>query len=219
MKILNSFLILVSAGCLILPGRALALDNMAIVDSIQKQFDATHSFQAKFVQKSYLKILGQSQRAEGRVSILKPGKMKWDYKAPDRQILISNEQALWLYLPEERQVTKMKVQSIYSSNTPALFLAGRGKLTKSFNIGKVTEEGGHYVVQLLPRKKNQNLSQLVLLAKKNNFQITGSRVYDNLGNKTEMLFTEIQANPNLGRSFFQFQIPKGVELIDLTSME
>jgi len=202
-----------------LPGSALALDATAIVDAIQKQYDTTNTFQARFIQKSYLKILGQSQSAEGSVSIEKPGKMKWDYKAPDRQILVSNDQGLWLYLPEEKQVTKMKVQSIYSSNTPALFLAGRGKLTQSFTIGKVTEESEHYLVELMPRDTVQNLSKMVLLADKKNFQITGSRVYDNLGNKTEMLFTDIRNNPNLEKKLFQFEVPKGVELIDLSSME
>ena len=145
--------------------------------------------------------------------------MKWDYKAPDRQILVSNDEGLWLYLPDEKQVTKMKVQSIYSSNTPALFLAGRGKLTESFTIGKVTEERGLYVVEMIPRDKAQSLSKMVLLAGKKDYQIIGSRVYDNLGNKTEMLFSDIQTNPNLEQKLFQFEVPKGVELIDLSTME
>ncbi len=202
-----------------LSGSAFALDAIAIVDAIQKQYDATDTFQARFIQKSYLKILGQSQKAEGFVSIQKPGKMKWNYRAPDRQILVSNDQGLWLYLPDEKQVTKMKVQSIYSSNTPALFLAGRGKLTESFTIGKVTEESGLYVAELIPRNRAQNLSKMVLLADKKNYQIVGSRVYDNLGNKTEMMFSDIQTNPNLNKKLFQFEVPKGVELIDLSSME
>ena len=200
-------------------GSAFALDSTAIVDAIQKQYDATDTFQAQFIQRSYLKILGQSQKAEGSVSIQKPGKMKWDYKAPDRQVLVSNDQGLWLYLPDEKQVTKMKPQSIYSSNTPALFLAGRGKLTESFTIGKVTEENGRYVVALIPRNKAQNLSKMVLLADKKNYQIIGSRVYDNLGNKTEMIFSNTKTNPNLEKKLFQFKVPKGVELIDLSSME
>ncbi len=202
-----------------LSGSAFALDAIAIVDAIQKQYDATDTFQARFIQKSYLKILGQSQKAEGFVSIQKPGKMKWSYRAPDRQILVSNDQGLWLYLPDEKQVTKMKAQSIYSSNTPALFLAGRGKLTESFTIGKVTEESGLYVAELIPRNRAQNLSKMVLLADKKNYQIVGSRVYDNLGNKTEMMFSDIQTNPNLNKKLFQFVVPKGVELIDLSSME
>ena len=200
-------------------GSAFALDSVAIVDAIQKQYDATNTFQARFIQRSYLKILGQSQKAEGSVSIQKPGKMKWDYKAPDRQVLVSNNQGLWLYLPDEKQVTKMKPQSIYSSNTPALFLAGRGKLTESFTIGKVTEKNERYVVELIPRDKAQNLSKMVLLADKKNYQIVGSQVYDNLGNKTEMMFSNTQTNPRLESKLFQFKVPKGVELIDLSSME
>ena len=202
-----------------LSGSAFALDSKAIVDAIQKQYDATDTFQARFIQRSYLKILGQSQKAEGSVSIKKPGKMKWEYKAPDRQILVSNNQGLWLYLPDEKQVTKMKPQSIYSSNTPALFLAGRGKLTESFTVGKVTEENGVYIAEMIPRDKVQSLSKMVLLADKKNFQIVGSRVYDNLGNRTEMLFSNIETNLNLKEKLFQFKVPKGVELIDLSAME
>ena len=202
-----------------LPPSAMALDATAIVDAIQKQYDATDAFEARFVQKSYLKILGQSQQAQGTVVIKKPGKMKWDYQAPDRQILVSNDQALWLYLPDEQQVTKMKVQSIYSSNTPALFLAGRGKLTQSFTIKKVTEKDGVFIVELIPRDKAQNLSKMILLADKKNFQIIGSRVYDNLGNKTEMIFSDIRNNPTLDEATFQFEVPRGVELIDLSSTE
>ena len=202
-----------------LPGSAFALDAVAIVDAIQKQYDATHTFQARFIQKSFLKILGQSQKAEGSVSIKKPGKMKWVYKAPDRQILVSNDQGLWLHLPDEKQVTKMKAQSIYSSNTPALFLAGQGKLMESFTIGKVTEKGDLYIAELIPKDKIQNLSKMVLLTDKKSYQIVGSRVYDNLGNKTEMLFSNIQINPNLEKKLFHFEVPKGVELIDLSSME
>ncbi len=216
-KIRNTFFILLLMWSL--PGSTFALDSVAIVNSIQKQYDATDTFQARFIQKSFLKILGQSQKAEGSVSIKKPGKMKWDYKAPDRQILVSNDQNLWLYLPDEKQVTKMKSQSIYSSNTPALFLAGRGKLTESFTIGKVTEETGVYIVEFIPRDKVQNLSKMVLLADKKNFQIVGSRVYDNLGNKTEMIFSNIQINPSLEKKLFMLEVPKGVELIDLSSME
>jgi outer membrane lipoprotein-sorting protein len=60
---------------------------------------------------------------------------------------------------------------------------------------------------------------MVLIADKKNYQIVGSRVYDNLGNKTEMLFSNIRTNPNLENKLFQFEVPKGVELIDLSSME
>ncbi|MGP0566379.1 MULTISPECIES: outer membrane lipoprotein chaperone LolA [unclassified Nitrospina] len=195
----------------------LAESKQDIIAAIQKKYDATQSFKARFVQKSYLKVMDQTQEARGEVFIKKPGKMKWTYNAPDPQVLISNNKLLWLYLPEESQVTRMKVDSIYSSNTPALFLSGEGKLTESFNVGKIQHEDGNLVVELIPKTEEQGLDRLVLLADRNNFQIIGSSVYDKLGNRTQMMFEDIENNPGISDSQFQFQVPPGVELIDLAA--
>ncbi|MCF8720245.1 outer membrane lipoprotein chaperone LolA [Nitrospina gracilis] len=195
----------------------MAESKQDIIAAIQKKYDATQSFQARFVQKSYLKVMDQTQEARGEVFIKKPGKMKWTYNAPDPQVLISNNKLLWLYLPEESQVTRMKVDSIYSSNTPALFLSGEGKLTESFNVGEIQREDGNLVVELIPKTEEQGLDRLLLVANQNNFQIVGSSVYDKLGNRTQMMFTDIENNPGISDSQFQFEVPPGVELIDLAA--
>lgn len=192
-----------------------AKTDQEVIDAIQKKYDATKTFKAQFVQKSYLKVMDQAQVAKGEVFIKKPGKMKWVYNAPDPQVLVSNNRSLWLYLPEESQVTRMQVDSIYSSNTPALFLSGQGKLTEAFYVRNVTHEDGKVVVELTPKKEDQGLEKLVLYADPNNFQIVGSKVYDKLGNKTEMQFSRIEDNPSISDSIFQFEVPPGVELIDL----
>lgn len=195
----------------------MAESKQDIIAAIQKKYDATQSFKARFVQKSYLKVMDQTQEARGEVFIKKPGKMKWTYNAPDPQVLISNNKLLWLYLPEESQVTRMKVDSIYSSNTPALFLSGEGKLTESFNVGEIQREDGNLVVELIPKTEEQGLDRLLLVANQNNFQIVGSSVYDKLGNRTQMMFTDIENNPGISDSQFQFEVPPGVELIDLAA--
>jgi len=208
------FLGIVALG---LPGAALATGgDTATLDAIQKKYDETRSFTAKFVQKSYLKIMGQSQEAKGEVAIQKPGKMKWDYRAPDRQILVSNDDGLWLYLPEENQVTKMQVESVYSSNTPALFLAGEGRLRESFHIESTTKDENGWTVVLMPKEADNNIDRLILFTD-NSYQIVGSSVYDKLGNKTKMRFSNIQINPDISEETFQFRIPEGVEVIDFSS--
>ena len=198
------------------PQSVLADDNGKVLDAIQNRYDATQTFKAKFIQNSYLKVMDQTQRANGDVLIKKPGKMKWTYSAPDPQVLISDSRLLWLYLPEEEQVTKMMVESIYSTNTPALFLSGEGKLAEAFDVEKVIHEEQKTVVELVPKKEEQNLSKLVLYVDKNNFQIIGSQVYDKLGNTTEIFFSEIESNPAIADKTFQFDVPPGVELIDLS---
>jgi len=200
-----------------LPGTALSANgDAATLDAVQKKYEQTRSFKAKFVQTSYLKIMGQSQVAEGEVAIQKPGKMKWDYRAPDRQILITHDNTLWLYLPEEHQVTKMPVASIYSSNTPALFLAGEGQLKETFHIESATQKDNGWTLILIPKALDNNIDRLILFTD-NSYQITGSTVYDKLGNETKMLFSDIQIDPGFPEGTFQFRLPEGVEVIDFSS--
>ena len=191
-------------------------ENSAVLDAVQKKYEQTRSFKAKFIQKSYLKVMGQSQEAEGEVAIQKPGKMKWDYRAPDRQILISNGNTLWLYLPEENQVTKTQVDSIYSSNTPALFLAGEGQLKESFHVEKAAKKNNGWTLALIPKESDSNIDRLILYTD-NSYQIIGSSVYDKLGNKTKIIFSNIQIDPGFPEETFQFHVPEGVEVIDFSS--
>jgi len=202
---------------LLLPGAVFAgISDQQALDAIQNQYEKVLTFEADFSQKSYVKAMNQTQSVKGQVQIKKPGKMRWVYGAPDTQILISNEKTLWLYVPEEEQATKVPVESIYSSNTPALFLAGKGKLTHAFNVESVSQESQNIVVTLVPKNGDQSLARLVLLADKKNYQIIGSTVYDKLGNKTEIHFNRIRVNQEIPEEQFQLKTPPGVEILDYT---
>ena len=202
---------------LTLPGTLLAeTSDQEALDAIQSHYEKILTFEADFSQKSYIRMMNQTQSVEGQVKIKKPGKMRWVYEAPEKQILISNENTLWLYVPEEEQATKVPVESIYSSNTPALFLAGKGKLTQAFNVESVSQEKQNIIVTLIPKSAEQGLAKLVLLADKKNYQITGSTVYDKLGNKTAILFNRIRINQEIPESQFQLKTPPSVEILDYT---
>ena len=210
--------ILILFTLLILPAGTLFAETseQQALDSIQRQYEKVSTFEADFTQRSYVKMMNQTQSIKGTVKIKKPGKMKWVYGAPDTQILISDGKNLWLYVPEEEQATKVPVESIYSSNTPALFLAGKGKLTRSFNVESVSQENQNILVTLVPKNEDQGLARLILHADKKNYQITGSTVYDKLGNKTEIRFSRIRINREIPEEQFQLKTPPGVEILDYT---
>ncbi len=213
-KILACLITLIFAGGTL---NAAASEEQEALDAIQKQYESVKTITARFVQKSYVKTMNQTLEARGKVQIKKPGKMKWVYNAPEPQVLVSNEKILWLYIPDEKQVTKVPVESIYSSNTPALFLAGKGKLTDSFDVMKVSKEKGLITVVLIPKEEDNAVDRLVLVANSKSYQIVGSTVYDKLGNKTEIIFSDIRVNEKIPESTFQFEVPEGVELLDYTS--
>jgi outer membrane lipoprotein carrier protein len=215
LNILQKYLVLFII--LILPVSLFAeTSDQQVLDAIQSQYEKILTFEAEFTQRSYVKMMNQTQEVQGRVQIKKPGKMRWVYGAPDIQILISNEKTLWLYVPDEEQATKVPVESIYSSNTPALFLAGRGKLTHTFDVESVSQEDKNILVSLVPKSAEQGLVRLVLQADKKNYQITGSTVYDKLENKTVIRFNRIQVNHEISEEQFQLKTPPSVEILDYT---
>ena len=202
---------------LILPRTILAdISDQQALDAIQNHYEKILTFEANFIQESYIRMMNQTQSVEGKVKIKKPGKMRWVYGAPEEQVLISDENTLWLYIPEEEQATKVPVESIYSSNTPALFLAGQGKLTQAFNVESVNQQKKKIIVTLIPKTTQESLARLVLFADKKNYQITGSTVYDKLGNKTTIRFNQIRVNKKISEKQFQLNTPPNVEILDYT---
>ena len=196
-------------------GQTETLEQEAL-DAVQSNYEKILTFEAEFAQKSYVKMMDQTQHTKGTVSIKKPGRMKWIYGAPDTQVLISNGKTLWHYVADEEQVTKVPIESIYSSNTPALFLAGQGNLIQTFNVESVSLETNTICITLTPKKDDQALTRLQLFANKKNYQITGSTVYDKLGNNTEIHFSKIKTNKDIPEKTFEFQAPPDVEILDYT---
>ena len=90
------------------------------------------------------------------------------------------------------------------------------KLTQSFNVESVNLDKNPLIITLTPKADDQSLIRLQLFANKKNYQITGSTVYDKLGNKTEILFSNVKTNREIPEKTFQFQAPANVEVLDYT---
>jgi outer membrane lipoprotein carrier protein len=190
-----------------------------IINQLQTRYNSTQDLQADFSQVAALKSLGskQKQKSDGVVYFKKPGKMRWEYKPPNEQFLISDGETLWLYLPEDQQVMVDKVQTAYSSRTPINFLAGGGKLKEDFNI-KLIPDAESYPpdiphLELLPKTTQSDFSKLILSVDPATYLVVHTSVHDLYGNITDVYFTNIRTNVNIPEDKFHFQIPKGVEVI------
>jgi len=184
------------------------------LNAVQSKYESILTFEADFTQTSYIKTMDTVEEIKGKVLIKKPGKLKWVYRSPDAQVLISDGKVLWHYVSDENQVTKVPIENIYSSNTSTFFLAGREKLTKNFNIENINTDP--LTITLSPKKEDQALRRFQLFANKKNFQITGSTVYDKLGNKTEVRFKNIKTNIDFPKGTFEFHVPPNTEILDYT---
>lgn len=119
-----------------------ALNEMAL--RVQQTYDQTRDLTARFTQESTSAALGRAQTAEGRVSLRKPGKMRWDYEGKGGkpgQVLVSDGRTLWIYNPDDKSVIKSEIGGALE-RTPLAFLMGLGELTRDFEVGPPPEEIG-----------------------------------------------------------------------------
>lgn len=189
----------------------------ALLARVQEQYDRTTRLHARFRQETRLPGFEQVQAGEGEVWILKPGRMRWDYTQPERQLIIANGETLWLYLPGERQVIRDRVQTSMGARTPALFLAGQARLTELFAVtaetAQVPSEEGLLRLELTPKEGTLPYSHVELGIHATSYQVVRVQLVDPLGSVTTMWFSDIDTEAAVDPSLFQFQVPPGVDVM------
>lgn len=196
-------------------GDSLPLDDL--VARVQARYDRTSHLRARFHQEVELQGFDQVQSGEGQVWMLKPGMMRWEYVKPERQTIIANGETLWIYVPDDRQVMRERLSDTLQSRTPALFLAGTGKLTELFTVtqpfSESSSEDGMLTLQLHPKRGQGYLSQMSLGIDPTSYLTVKVTMSDPLGNVTTLVFSEIDTNVEIDPSLFQFRVPPGVEVV------
>jgi outer membrane lipoprotein carrier protein len=187
----------------------------AIVDRLQKSYDATADFTADFRQENEVKTLNRTLKASGKVSFKRPGKMHWRYDEPKGQFVLADGKHLYFYQPEQNQVIKSPLKNAFRGDIPLSFLLGLGNLKKEFNAAlKSTEETG-YILRLEPKGEAGGFSEILLAVSKSSFDILWVSIRDAAANLTTIRFSGMRKGVGLNDSLFQVQIPKGADVVEL----
>lgn len=153
-----------------------------------------------------------AQQSAGKFALQRPGKFRWQIDKPSSQLLVADGSQIWFYDVDLQQVTQ-QAQTHLSTNTPAALLSGdTASILQAFDVhllNKPNKTGIWYV--LTPRTK-ENLFRSVQLNFIDNV-LQGMIIKDNLGQSTNIVFSQVQVNTNLANNLFQFKPPVGVDVI------
>src|SRR5207237_5836483 len=105
--------------------------------ALQKKYDTIKDFSADFVHAYEGGVLRKPITERGRLLVKKPGKMRWDYTSPEQKQFVSDGVKMYSYIPQDKQVIVSSVPRDDQAATPALFLAGKGSLTRDFTASLV----------------------------------------------------------------------------------
>jgi outer membrane lipoprotein carrier protein len=220
----NSYLFIITVGMLMglicLPGRAVQAETLSleqIAQGLQGTYEKTADFKARFVQEVTLASVNRKEREEGTVYYKPPQKMLWDYTKPKVKKLIINPTKAYLYVPQDQAVYVQDTPKLFKSQILVRLLDGLGKVTEDFNLTFVnakepTDEGGHYLLYLTPKKGDLGVDRIQVTIHKADFTIIQCQFSDVYGNRTAVSFRNIVINSNLPDKLFQFKPPPKVEI-------
>ena len=178
-------------------------------DDLIQLLNNIHTMQATFNQ-TVLDTKGKIlNRSEGKMSLQRPGQFRWDVIQPNRQLIVTNGQKIWIYDVDLEQVT-VRYLTHEAGEAPALLLSNSNTtLTHDFQVQVVNDA---YV--LMPRDKSSMFEAIQLRFA--NQHIREMRLQDHLGHVTVIQFNAVVMNSKLSAALFNFKTPAHVDVIDET---
>lgn len=183
-------------------------------DNLTQLLNNIRTMQANFtevVQDTKGKVLSQSQ---GKMSLERPGKFRWDVTTPNPQLIVTNGKKIWIYDADLEQLT-IRYLSKEGGEAPALLLSNTNEtLAKDFRVEMIKDASAQSF--LLKPKDKSSMFESIKLGFENQ-KIKQMQLTDHLGHVTVIQFNRIVINKNLSPSLFNFKAPAKVDVIDETN--
>jgi outer membrane lipoprotein carrier protein len=188
----------------------------AIARDLQVKYDRVSDFSADFVHSYRGGVLKQQATEKGRLLVKKPGKMRWEYTAPEKKLFVSDGRKIYSYIPQDRQVVVTTMPPDDQAPTPALFLTGKGNITRDFNVAfdKIAEAPpGTVALKLTPKRREPEYEWLTLVVDPKTLNLQMLITVDPQGGRSTFSFSSLKENIGLSDNQFVFQMPRNVEVV------
>ena len=177
---------------------------------LRKQLDAMNTLQGKFSQTLVDKNGATLEESTGSFALQRPGKFYWKTESPYPQLLISNNETIWLYDPDLETVN-VRPFSQDLQQTPALLLsADIDTLRKNFSVNREIKAGSE-TYRLMPKVTDGLFQELTLVFSDNN--LSEFHIQDTLGQTSRFTLQQVEKNQAIAPALFNFTPPPGVEIL------
>ena len=180
---------------------------MALVSAYLESMD---ELRAEFLQEIIDVDETVIERASGSVSLKKPGQFRWDYREPYERVIVADGIKVWLYEADLEQVTIRDLNADVD-DTPAALLTGSPAALDQFEFVTSWMRGELEWIQLEPKAREADFASVDLGFLKD--ELVQLEFIDRLGQRTRIVFSEIDRAPSLAADEFEFEIPEGADVI------
>ncbi len=187
-----------------LSAQAAALDTL-------RAFNAdVRSASAQFTQVVVDQSGRRVQEGAGTLVLSRPGKFRWTYDRPYRQLIVGDGQRVWIYDEDLNQVTVRKIDQALGA-TPAALLSGAQDIEKAFVLTDGGASGGLEWLGARPIAGDSPFTDMRI-----GFEGTlpvQIELVDNFGQRTTIRLSGFEKNPSLPPDLFRFTPPPGADVV------
>lgn len=214
-----------------------AANSKATLARIQRRFEERYRSAAR-LEVTFLERYSEGGRLvrteAGKAYFERPGKMRWEYEAPEKNVFLVDGKTAWFYVPADHTVTRVPAKKSTDWRTPLALLAGEVKLSRICNK-----------IGFAPQRAPENSADVVLYCElrgaskvdegkdadgqpdpagvpdvaylevvESSGELVRVLINDAGGVGIEFHFASWQFNLKVEDSFFRFQVPRGVAIVN-----
>jgi outer membrane lipoprotein carrier protein len=217
-----------------LPRAAGITDAKQLVSLFEARYRQARTLQATFLER-YTENGSIVRTEAGTAYFRRPGKMRWEYESPERDLFLVDGKTAWFYVPADHTVTRVPAKQSTDLRTPLALLAGEMRVSRVCAEVQLTaiekaERQDHVLLRCVVRgaeRQRPSRAASELTSQDSGprdavfFEIvrdTGELVRllirQSGGVQIEFTFENWRLNPMLPNSFFRFEPPEGVAIVN-----
>jgi outer membrane lipoprotein carrier protein len=208
-----------------------------LTDKLEARYRGSHTLAATFLER--YSENGRVVRSEAGVAYFRrPGKMRWEYESPEKNLFLVDGKTAWFYVPADHTVTRAPAKLSTDWRTPLALLAGEMKLSRICARveparSEMPDTPGNTVLYCplrgeeskpnhaaggSPDSQEAGPDQSVFLEiAPATGELARVLVREKGGVVVEFKFTAWRFDPPVADSFFRFDVPSGVAIVNAES--
>ena len=155
----------------------------------------------------------------GKIVFKQPSLLRWESVKPEQELLIVGESIVWDYFPEDKLALKYHTKQLFNSKTMIKFISGQAKLEEDFVVENQGDDNGLIKLKLMPLEPETGMVLAYVWIDPEKKMMRKVLVVDFYGNGNEVYMSNIEIDPAVDDSIFQFTPPEGVDVEDNTKIK
>jgi len=198
-----------------LAGASYGMTGEEVIKKVRKRYEKLKRFSADFERTFEWKLAEETHRFKGKLYLKKPNRFRLE---TETQTVVSDGKQVWTYVYANEQVVLTSYSDMRGMPKweDLLFEYGEQYRAEYVALEKVGDKQCHSV-KLIPKEKDKDadVAEMKVWVDSDRWVVLKTAYVDLNGDVTTYRLSEVAVDPKMDDALFTFQVPEGVDVVDM----